>query len=141
VTIGILIVGLPLARVIRSKSSKSKRRRSVPLNDIALSVLDELKDAGGKSGPLFVGKRGPYRHLNRNWARICEAADLQGLRLHDLRHSYASMLVNAGHSLYEVQQALGHSDPKVTMRYSHLSKETLQKAADSAAERIRSAME
>ena len=127
--------------VIRSQSSKSKRRRSVPLNDIALSVLDELKDAGGQSGPLFKGKRGPYRHLNRNWARICEAANLQGLRLHDLRHSYASMLVNAGHSLYEVQQALGHSDPKVTMRYSHLTKETLQKAADSAAERIRSAME
>jgi len=50
------------------------------------------------------------------------------------------MLVNAGHSLYEVQQALGHSDPKVTMRYSHLSKETLQKAANSAAERIKSAM-
>lgn len=126
--------------VIRSQSSKSKRRRSVPLNDIALSVLDELKAAGGKTGQLFVGKRGPYRYLNRNWARICELADLQGLRLHDLRHSYASMLVNAGHSLYEVQQALGHSDPKVTMRYSHLSKETLQKAANSAAERIKSAM-
>jgi len=126
--------------VIRSKSSKSKRRRSIALNDIALSVLDELKTAGGKSGPLFVGKRGPYRHLNRNWARICEAAGLLGLRLHDLRHTYASMLVNAGHSLYEVQQALGHSDPKVTMRYSHLSKETLQKAADSAARRIKSAM-
>ena len=126
--------------VIRSQSSKSKHRRSVPLNEIALSVLDELKQAGITAGPLFVGKRGPYRYLGKNWARICEAADLQGLRLHDLRHSYASMLVNAGHSLFEVQQALGHSDPKVTMRYSHLTKETLQKAAESAAERIKSAM-
>ena len=126
--------------VIQSQTSKSKRRRSVPLNDIALSVLDELKASGRNSGPLFVGKRGPYKYLGKNWARICEAADLQGLRMHDLRHSYASMLVNAGHSLYEVQQALGHSDPKVTMRYSHLTTETRQKAADSAAERIQSAM-
>lgn len=127
--------------VIQSKSSKSKKRRSVPLNDIALSVLDELKASGRTSGPLFVGKRGPYRHLTKNWERLCEAANLCGLRLHDLRHSYASMLVNAGHSLYEVQQALGHSDPKVTMRYSHLTKDTLQKAADSAAEQIKAAIE
>ena len=127
--------------VIRSKTSKSKKRRSVPLNDIALSVLDELKASGRTSGALFVGKRGPYRHLTKNWERLCEAANLCGLRLHDLRHSYASMLVNAGHSLYEVQQALGHSDPKVTMRYSHLTKDTLQKAADSAAEQIRAAIE
>ena len=127
--------------VIRSQTSKSKKRRSVPLNDIALSVLDELKAGGNTVGPLFVGKRGPYRHLTKNWERVCEAADLKGLRLHDLRHSYASMLVNAGVSLFLVQQTLGHSDPKVTMRYSHLTKETLQKAADSAAERIKSAMQ
>lgn len=127
--------------VIRSATSKSKKRRSVPLNDIALSVLDELKTAGRTTGPLFVGKRGPYRHLTKNWERLCEAANLCGLRLHDLRHSYASMLVNAGHSLYEVQQALGHSDPKVTMRYSHLTKNTLQKAADSVAERIWAAID
>ncbi len=43
------------------------------------------------------------------------------VRLHDLRHSYASFLVNAGRSLYEVQKLLGHHDPKVTMRYAHLS--------------------
>lgn len=126
--------------IIQSETSKSKRRRSVPLNDVALSVLDELKARGQTTGYLFVGKRGPYRHLTKNWARVCEAADLKGLRLHDLRHSYASMLVNAGHSLYAVQQALGHSDPKVTMRYAHLSKASLQKAANSAAERIQAAM-
>ena len=126
--------------VIQSQTSKSKRRRSVPLNDVALSVLDELKTYGKTSGHLFVGKRGPYRHLNKNWARICEAADLQGLRTHDLRHSFTAFLINSGRTLFECQQILGHSDPKVTMRYSHLTKETLQKAADSAAERIQSAM-
>ena len=51
------------------------------------------------------------------------------LRLHDLRHSYASFLVNSGRTLYEVQQILGHSDAKVTERYAHLSSKTLQEAA------------
>ncbi|EED36168.1 phage integrase family protein [Luminiphilus syltensis NOR5-1B] len=125
---------------IRSEHSKSKKRRAVPLNDIARSVLQEIRASGCTSGHLFVGKRGPYKYLSKNWERICEEADLQGLRLHDLRHNYASMLVNSGHSLYEVQQALGHSDPKVTMRYSHLSKESLQGAANSAGDRIKAAM-
>jgi hypothetical protein len=53
------------------------------------------------------------------------------LRIHDLRHQYASFLVNAGRTLYEVQQILGHSDPSVTQRYAHLSK-SLQDAANSA---------
>ena len=50
------------------------------------------------------------------------------------------VLVNAGHSLYEVQQALGHSDPKVTMRYGHLSKDSLHQAANSASKQIMAAM-
>ena len=67
----------------------------------------------------------PSWHHQQGVDRIREEAELSNFRLHDLRHSYASMLVNAGHSLYEVQQALGHSDPKVTMRYAHLSKDSL----------------
>ena len=52
------------------------------------------------------------------------------LRLHDLRHSYASFLVNAGRSLYEVQKLLGHHDPKVTMRYAHLSPQAMLEAVN-----------
>jgi site-specific recombinase XerD len=56
------------------------------------------------------------------------------LRLHDLRHSYASFLVNAGRSLYEVQRLLGHQDPKVTMRYAHLSQGAMVEAANVVAD-------
>ena len=49
------------------------------------------------------------------------------------------MLVNAGHSLYEVQQSLGHSDPRGTMRYAHLSKDSLHQAANSASQKIMAA--
>jgi site-specific recombinase XerD len=54
------------------------------------------------------------------------------LRLHDLRHTHASFLINAGRSLFEVQNILGHSTPQMTQRYDHLSTETLQEAANSA---------
>ncbi|MEP1472168.1 MAG: tyrosine-type recombinase/integrase [Halieaceae bacterium] len=125
--------------VIQATNSKSKKKRSVPLNDVAIGVLDALGNER-KRGRLFVGKRGPLSTINKVWYRIRAEADLADCRVHDLRHSYASLLVNAGHSLFEVQQALGHSDPKVTMRYAHLSKESLQRAASSASDRITEAM-
>ncbi|EEB79330.1 site-specific recombinase, phage integrase family [marine gamma proteobacterium HTCC2148] len=126
--------------VIQATNSKSKKKRSVPLNDVAIGVLDAL-DTEGKHDRLFVGKRGPLTTINKVWFRIRSEAGLEDYRIHDLRHSYASLLVNAGHSLFEVQQALGHSDPKVTMRYAHLSKESLQRAANSASDKITEAME
>jgi len=57
---------------------------------------------------------------------------LKDVRIHDLRHSYASFLVNAGRSLYEVQRLLGHTQIKTTQRYAHLSQDTLLAAANTA---------
>ena len=111
------------------------------LNEAALRVLDELQALPqyDPEGKLFIGRRGPLSTINKVWYGIREEAGLGDFRLHDLRHSYASMLVNAGHSLYEVQQSLGHSDPKVTMRYAHLSKDSLHQAANSASQKIMAA--
>ena len=74
----------------------------------------------------------PFVTITRVWYRIRRQVGISHLRIHDLRHSFASMLVSGGRSLYEVQQILGHSDPKVTMRYSHLSTKALQAAANTA---------
>ncbi|HSV71292.1 MAG TPA: tyrosine-type recombinase/integrase, partial [Methylibium sp.] len=71
--------------------------------------------------------------------RLRAKAGLPHLRIHDLRHQYASFLVNSGRSLYEVQQILGHSDPSVTQRYAHLSSRSLQEAANSASVVIKGA--
>jgi site-specific recombinase XerD len=57
---------------------------------------------------------------------------LTDVRIHDLRHSFASFLVNAGRSLYEVQRILGHTQIKTTQRYSHLSQDSLIAAANVA---------
>jgi len=55
------------------------------------------------------------------------------LRMHDLRHSMASNMVNSGRSIYEVAKVLGHAQIKTTARYSHLSQETLLAAVDASA--------
>jgi integrase len=118
---------------IPASNSKSKRMRSVPLNDSALHVLGHL-ETEGEFAHLFINRqtRQPYTTVMKVWSRLRAKAGLPHLRIHDLRHGFASLLVSSGRTLYEVQQILGHSDPKVTMRYSHLSTKALQDAASSA---------
>jgi hypothetical protein len=115
---------------IPASNSKSKRVRSVPLNDTALEVLGQL-DTEGTFDHVFINRETgkPYTTIMKVWTRLRNKAGMPRLRLHDLRHSYASFLVNSGRTLYEVQQILGHSDAKVTERYAHLSSKTLQEAA------------
>jgi integrase len=122
---------------IRATNSKSKKTRSVPLNDSALDVLASL-NTESEFEYLFVNRDTgkPYVAIAKVWDRLRRKAGLPRLRLHDLRHQFASFLVNGGRTLYEVQQILGHSDAKVTQRYAHLSTKTLQEAANSASLRI-----
>lgn len=132
---------------IPATNSKSKRMRSVPLNDSAIEVLDAVATEG-KFDHVFINHRWknadgtmgrPYKAVHKVWERLREKAGLPHLRLHDLRHQFASLLVNSGRSLYEVQQVLGHSDPSVTTRYAHLSSKSLQDAANTASTIIKSA--
>lgn len=118
---------------IAANNSKSKKVRSVPLNDSAIGTVNEL-DTKDEFQHLFVNRQTglPYTTVMKVWVRLRTKAGLPHLRLHDLRHMYASFLVNNGRTLYEVQQILGHSQPIVTQRYAHLSSKSLQQAADSA---------
>jgi integrase len=122
---------------IPQAQSKSKKQRYIPLNDVAMHVLDAV---GTKTNYEYIfinlGTGERYRCIKKTWTRLRKEAGLSNIRIHDLRHQYASMLVNEGRSLYEVQQLLGHSDPKVTERYAHLAPSTLQQAANSVAPRL-----
>ncbi len=128
---------------IAASNSKSKRVRTVPLNDASIDIiLQQFEDTKGYDF-LFINHmtKKPYTTIMKVWTRLRIKAGLPHLRIHDLRHSFASFLVNSGRTLYEVQQILGHSQSIVTERYAHLSTKTLQDASNSASVIIRGAMQ
>ena len=116
---------------IPATNSKSKRIRSVPLNQSALDILGQLRTEH-RSEYLFVSSNTGERMttIHKVWYRLRNKAGLPDLRLHDLRHTAASIMVNNGRTLYEVQHVLGHASPQITQRYAHLSTKSLQDAAD-----------
>jgi integrase len=113
--------------------SKSGRRRHIPLSDGALLVLGRLSRVEG-SPWVFPGRDGKQIGCVRKaWCRIKASAGLPAdLRIHDLRHTFASMLVARGRSLQEVQLLLGHSGSAMTLRYAHLQPSQLIEAANHA---------
>ena len=125
-----------------ASNTKAKKVRAIPLNDSALEVLKELEGLRGTSQYVFVNSRTglPYTTIVKSWSVIRAKAGLSHVRIHDLRHQYASFLVNAGRTLFEVQSILGHSSPVVTQRYSHLSTKSLAEAANSASIAIQKGM-
>ncbi|SFJ05798.1 site-specific integrase [Nitrosomonas sp. Nm34] len=113
-----------------------------PLNESAMKVLHQL-ETRGKFEYLFINLQtgNPYTAISKVWHRIRQKAGLEHLRLHDLRHAFVSFLINSGCSLFLVGEILGHSGPKVTQRYTHLSTKTLQEAANSVSAKIKKAMQ
>ena len=120
----------------RIPKTKSGKVRHIPLSTGAMKVLEHLRlrirhgfldeqaiFANPKTGEPFVS-------FFYSWNNARIRAGLPEFRIHDLRHSFASYLVNAGRSLYEVQELLGHADIKTTSRYAHLSRERLVAAVE-----------
>lgn len=82
----------------------------------------------------------PRADLQRPWARITAAAGLAGLRIHDLRHSFASVGAGGGLGLPIVGKLLGHTNASTTARYAHLDADPLRRASERIAETISAAM-
>jgi integrase len=120
---------------------KSRHMRSVPLGDSAIEILDQL-DTAGRYEHLFINRKTgkPYTTIYKTWEGLRAESGLPRLRLHDLRHSAASYMAQAGVSLYVIQQVLGHSNPSVTQRFAHLPAETLLDADNCTSDVIRGAM-
>lgn len=122
--------------------SKSGKPRYVPLSPAAQNVLMQAMSLSEKRRGDFPMARDwvfanpktgkPFVKMQTGWETARRQAGLDKLRVHDLRHSYASALVNCGMTLYDVKEALGHSCIATTERYAHLAPQRLMQAAVSA---------
>jgi len=137
-----------------SHHTKQKKEETIPLSEAAVRILKRM--AANKSGPyLFPVREADSNRvtLRRPWVQVCKAAGLateiriqgkrliQGkprellrykptVRIHDLRHTYASHLVSKGQSLHIVGRLLGHTRPETTARYAHIADEALRAATN-----------
>lgn len=124
-------------RLWRIPLPKAGKARHIPLSSGALQLLAQvprLPDCPSVFPNPATGR--PFVSIFYAWDRARRRAGLAEVRIHDLRHSFASFLINNGRSLYEVQRILGHTQIRTTQRYSHLAPETLIAAADTAVEAL-----
>jgi integrase len=126
-------------RIWRIPVSKSGKARHVPLSDGAVTLLASIPRRCEWAFANPETKK-PYRSIFGVWDTARRRAGLGDVRLHDLRHSFASLLINSGRSLYEVQKILGHTQVKTTQRYAHLSQDTLLAAANAATQAVGAVM-
>jgi integrase len=142
---------IDLTKGIWSKSpssTKQKQMHEVPLSAPVKQLLMEIRQrqtANRQPLPEFVfpgsGERGHVVEIKRAWARLCKTAGLKDLRIHDLRHSFASALASDGASLPLIGALLGHSNPQTTSRYAHLFDDPMRAAAERVGAAIAAAAE
>ena len=114
--------------------TKSGKSRTVILNPDALAILQE--QVKRLDNPYVFPGKVAGKALNnpiKGFHRILKAAGIENLRIHDLRHSFASLAVNSGATLYQVQHLLGHASSQTTQRYAHLADSTLREASGGVA--------
>jgi integrase len=114
-----------------SSHTKAKRQHRIPLSAPAIALLSELK--AESTGPCVFPspKTGrPLVTIKTAWARICRDAELDSVRIHDLRHSFASVLAGCGASLQLIGSLLGHTQVATTMRYAHLADDARRAAVE-----------
>jgi integrase len=127
-------------KLVRLPDSKTNDPRTIHLSDAAVEVLrtlprvSEYAIAGTNEGE-------PYKNLSRAWIIAREYAGLDDVRLHDLRHSYASLAAGRGVSLHMIGKLLGHRVPATTARYAHLARDAAAAVNDELGAAMAAAIE
>ncbi len=119
-------------KVIVLEDTKNGDSIGIPINCLLVKVLEQVSRVRHiKSQYVFhdtEGKQVNKMNLHRAFKRACKKAGIEDFRWHDLRHDFASQLVQSGVDLYKVQKLLGHKDSRMTARYAHLAPENLRDA-------------
>ena len=117
-------------------------KKPIYLSAAAQAVLAGLPRIEGNPHVIAGAKDGaPRADLKKPWAAVCRAAGLEGVRLHDLRHSFASFGAGASLGLPIIGKLLGHSQAATTHRYAHLDADPLRRAVDTIGATIAAAMD
>ena len=127
-------------KLIRLQESKTGQK-TIYLSAPALLLLKDIPQI--EDNPYVICGKNEGRHLvniKDAWKEIRDNAELSDLRIHDLRHNYASTAVASGHHLKVIGSLLGHADTQTTERYAHLANDPLQTANDAISKRILNAL-
>jgi integrase len=124
-----------------STHTKQRREHRLPLGAPALQLIADIRDRRGGialGDYVFPGRKSgrPLKQLRRCWGIVCKHAGLSGIRIYDLRHTFASTGAGGGLSLPLIGRLLGHTQARTTQRYAHLADDPLREAADKIATAI-----
>lgn len=120
-------------RTLTTTRSKTLNTRTIPLNNNALNVLKRQAKVKSISGYVFfnsVGNKHDASKLKRAFSQAVKESGIEHFRFHDLRHTFATRLVQKGIDLYKVSKLLGHKDTTTTQRYAHHYPESLRDGVD-----------
>jgi integrase len=112
-------------------TTKQRMQHDVPLSAAARALLEQLRRRTNSEW-LFPAGDSHRKDVRDAWLAICRKANIEGARLHDLRHTYASVLASSGDSLPIIGALLGHTTPTTTARYTHLFDDPLRAATERA---------
>jgi integrase len=129
-------VDLERGRIMLPWHRSKTGEKMIPLNSAALAEIMARPRASPYVFPAARGE-GPTVGLYKTWDQVREVTKLQGVRLHDLRHSFASFAAADGASLYLIGKALGHRQATTTERYAHLTDDPIKAVAEQVASRFR----
>jgi len=120
------------ARSIRIEKTKNGRIRHIPINDDLFKQILKLRNENGQSPYVFLNPetKRPFLDMKTPFKRACRISGIEGLRFHDLRHTFATRLVEKGIHIRNIRDLLGHSSVIITERYAHSSVEGMRKAVE-----------
>ena len=123
-----------------ASTTKQRKIHRVPISQDVAAIVRVRQHAVPRGNPwLFPGETvgQPVREIRRFWAKVQKDAGLADVRIHDLRHTFASLLVSGGASLEMIGKLLGHSQMQTTQRYAHLMDSPLRAGVDTVASLLR----